>query len=98
MNSCYRYFNNGEVKLDTNAVLDTDAAKRLNQHIEHIEELEAEKKTTADLIKDEYAVAKGEGFDPKIMKTIIKLRKKSAEDIQEEEMLVELYRSALGMN
>jgi uncharacterized protein (UPF0335 family) len=84
--------------MDNSAVLDTDAAKKLNAHIERIEELEGEKKEISDLIKDEYLVAKGEGFDPKIMKVIIKLRKKSADDIQEEEQMVELYRSALGMH
>jgi uncharacterized protein (UPF0335 family) len=83
--------------MDNSAVLDTDAAKKLNAHIERIEELEGEKKEISDLIKDEYLVAKGEGFDPKIMKVIIKLRKKSADDIQEEEQMVDLYRSALGM-
>ena len=84
--------------MDNSAVLDTDAAKRLNAHIERIEELETEKKETSDLIKDEYTVAKGEGFDPKVMKLIIKLRKRSADELQEEEAMVELYRSALGMN
>lgn len=79
------------------AVLDTDSAKRLNAFIEKIEGLEDEKKQTADLIKDEYLVAKGAGFDPKVMKSIIKLRKKSADEIQEEEQMIDLYRSALGM-
>lgn len=78
-------------------IFDTDTSKRLMGHIERIESLEEEKKQTTDLIKDEYTVAKGEGFDPKIMKVIIKLRKRSADDIQEEEALVEAYRSALGM-
>lgn len=83
--------------MDTSAVLDTDAAKRLNTHIERIEELETEKKEVADLIKDEYTCAKGEGYDTKIMKLIIKLRKRSADDIEEEETILDLYRSALGM-
>lgn len=83
--------------MEDSAVIDTDSAKRLTAHIEHIEELEIEKKQTSDLIKDEYAVAKGQGFDPKIMRQIVKLRKRSADEIQEEEAMVELYRSALGM-
>ena len=83
--------------MENSAVIDTDSAQRLTAHIEHIEELELEKKQTSDLIKDEYTVAKGEGFDAKIMKQIVKLRKRSADEIQEEEALVELYRSALGM-
>lgn len=84
--------------MDNSSVLDSDAAKKLNTHIERIEELETEKKETSDLIKDEYLVAKGEGFDPKVMRLIVKLRKRSADDIQEEEAMVELYRSALGMS
>lgn len=82
--------------MDT-TMFDTTTAQRLNQHIERIEQLEIEKKEVSDLIKDEYVVSKGEGFDPKIMKVIVKLRKKSADDIQEEEALLEAYRSALGM-
>lgn len=84
--------------MDNSGVLDTDSAKRLNAFIEKIEGLEDEKKQFADLIKDEYLVAKGAGFDPKVMKAILKLRKKSADEIQEEEQMLDLYRSALGMS
>lgn len=83
--------------VDNIDILDTDAAKKLNSHIERLEGLETEKKEVSDLIKDEYLVAKGDGFDPKVMKLIIKLRKRSADDIQEEETMIELYRTALGM-
>jgi uncharacterized protein (UPF0335 family) len=83
-----------EIELADSEIVD---AKRLTAHIERIEEFEREKKETSDLIKDEYLVAKGEGYDPKIMKQIVKLRKRSADEIQEEEAMVELYRSALGM-
>jgi uncharacterized protein (UPF0335 family) len=86
-----------EIELDTSAVIDTDTAQKLTAHIERIEGYEIEKKQAADLIKDEYAIAKGTGFDPKIMKHIIKMRKRSADDIQEEEALIEMYRGALGM-
>lgn len=83
--------------MDNSGVLDSDSAKRLNAFIEKIEGLEEEKKQSADLIKDEYLVAKGAGFDPKVMRAILKLRKKSADEIQEEEQMLDLYRSALGM-
>lgn len=83
--------------MDNSAVIDTDTAKKLTAHIERIEGYEDEKKQVADLIKDEFAIAKGEGFETKIMKHIIKMRKRSADEIQEEEALIEMYRSALGM-
>ncbi len=79
------------------AVIDTDSAKRLVAHIERIESLEDEKKTVVDLVKDEFTVAKSAGFDVKVMKVILKLRKRSSDEIQEEENLVQVYRACLGM-
>jgi uncharacterized protein (UPF0335 family) len=73
------------------------AADRLRSFIERIERLEEEKKGIADDIKDIYAEAKGTGFDVKIIRQIIRLRKKAKEERQEEEELLELYKSALGM-
>jgi uncharacterized protein (UPF0335 family) len=77
--------------------MDPDTVKRLQMHIEKIENLEQEKKTIADLVKDEFIVAKGAGFDPKIMKEILKMRNMDDDEIQEKEALLELYRAALGM-
>jgi uncharacterized protein (UPF0335 family) len=73
------------------------AADRLRSFIERIERLEEEKKGIADDIKDIYAEAKGTGFDVKIIRQLIRLRKKAKEERQEEEELLELYKSALGM-
>lgn len=73
------------------------AADRLRSFIERIERLEEEKKGLADDIKEIYAEAKGTGFDTKIMRQIIRLRKMEQADRQEQEALLELYRQALGM-
>jgi uncharacterized protein (UPF0335 family) len=79
------------------AVIDTDSAKHLVAYIERIERLQEEKKTLAEDIKAEFAAAKGQGFEPKAMKVILKLRTRSADDIQEEENVIDMYRKALGM-
>lgn len=73
------------------------AADRLRSFIERIERLEEEKKGIQDDIKEIYAEAKGTGFEPKVIRKVISLRKKSKEDRQEEETLLELYKQALGM-
>ena len=71
--------------------------QQLRQLIEQIERLEEEKKATAGDIRDKFAEAKAMGFDPKIMKKIISLRKKSHTDRQEEEAVLATYMHALGM-
>ena len=68
---------------------------RLNSLIERIERLEEEKKGISSDIRDIYAEAKGVGFDVKIMKAIIKLRKMNQADRDEQEFLLETYRKAL---
>ena len=73
------------------------AAVQLRSFVDRIERLEEEKKGIADDIKDLYSEAKGQGFDVKVLRKIISLRKKSKEDRQEEEELLELYKAALGM-
>lgn len=73
------------------------AADRLRSFIERIERLEEERKGIADDIKDIYAEAKGTGFDTKILRQIIRLRKMEKNDRQEQEALLELYMAALGM-
>ncbi len=73
------------------------AGAQLRQFIERIERLEEEKKNLAGDIREVYAEAKAEGFEPKIMRQIVKLRAMDKEDLQEQEALLDTYRSALGM-
>ncbi|NYZ11806.1 DUF2312 domain-containing protein [Azospirillum sp. RWY-5-1] len=82
---------------DTTTDVGGIAADRLRSFIERIERLEEEKKGIQDDIKEIYAEAKGTGFEPKVIRKVISLRKKSKEDRQEEETLLELYKQALGM-
>lgn len=74
------------------------ADDRLRLLIERIERLEEEKKGIADDIRDVYLEGKAVGYDPKIMRRIIALRKMKPEDIAELDMLIETYKNALGMN
>lgn len=73
------------------------AVDRLRSLIERIERLEEEKAALGSDIRDIYAEAKSAGFDVKIMRTIIKLRKMNAADRDEQEFLLETYRKALDM-
>lgn len=73
------------------------AGQRLLSFLERVERLEEEKKALAEDIKEVYAEAKGVGFEPKIMKRIVKLRKMEPEKRAEEDDLMELYKSAIGM-
>ena len=73
------------------------AAGQLKSIIERIERLEDEKKEVAEQIKEVYAEAKANGFDAKTLRKVVSLRKKPTEERQEEEALLELYLSALGM-
>jgi len=75
----------------------TVAAGQLRAFIERIERLEEEKKTISDDIKDVYAELKGTGFEPKAVRTLVRLRKKDAAERQEEEAILDLYKVALGM-
>jgi len=76
----------------------TDAARdKLRLTVERIERLEEEKKAIADDIKDVYAEAKGNGFDVKTLRTVVRLRKVEAQERQEQEAMLDLYLSALGM-
>jgi uncharacterized protein (UPF0335 family) len=74
------------------------ASERLQSFIDRVERLEEEKKALMDDIKDVFAVAKATGFDVKIMRQVLKLRKLDKEDRQEQEHLLELYKRALGMD
>jgi uncharacterized protein (UPF0335 family) len=69
----------------------------LRAFIERIEKLEEEKRAIADDIKDVFAEAKGTGFDPKVMRKIVSLRRQDKHKRQEEEEILDLYLSALGM-
>ncbi len=75
----------------------TVAAGQLKAFIERVERLEEEKQTISDDIKDVFAEMKGVGFDTKAVRTIIKLRRKDAAERQEEEAILDMYLSALGM-
>ena len=76
----------------------TEASKeKLRQTIERIERLEEEKKEVAEQIKEVYGEAKANGFDGKTLRKIVALRKKPSEEREEEEALLDLYMSALGM-
>jgi uncharacterized protein (UPF0335 family) len=73
------------------------AAGQLRAIVERIERLEEEKKEVAEQIKEVYAEAKANGFDGKTLRKVVSLRKKPVEERQEEEALLDLYLSALGM-
>jgi len=73
------------------------SGKRLKSFIERVEKLEEEKAGLAEDLKEVYAEAKGTGFEPRIMRRIVKLRKMDVEKRREEDELMELYKSALGM-
>ncbi|MBT3371996.1 MAG: DUF2312 domain-containing protein [Rhodospirillaceae bacterium] len=73
------------------------AADRLRQFIERVERLEEEKAALASDVREVYAEAKSVGFDPKIMRQIVRLRKMNEADQQEMEALIDTYKHALGM-
>ncbi|MGB7409047.1 MAG: DUF2312 domain-containing protein [Pontixanthobacter sp.] len=70
---------------------------RLRLLIERIERLEEEKKGIADDIRDVYAEAKAVGYDPKIMRQVVRLRKMKPDDRSEMEMVLDTYKNALGL-
>ena len=77
---------------------DTSVARdQLRSIVERIERLEEEKKAIADDIKDVFAEAKGNGFDVKTLRTVVRMRKIEAAERQEQEAMLDLYMSALGM-
>ncbi len=73
------------------------AKDQLKAIIERIERLEEEKKTISDDIRDVFAEAKGNGFDVKALRTIVRLRKQDANERAEQETILETYMQALGM-
>ena len=73
------------------------AADELRQFIERYEHLEAEKKDIAEQQKEVMAEAKGRGYDTKVIRKVIALRKRDKDDIAEEEAILDMYKAALGM-
>ena len=76
---------------------DSVAQDQLRAFIERIERMEEEKKAIADDIKEIYAEAKGNGFDTKVLRQIVRIRKQDHAERMEQEALLELYMAALGM-
>ena len=72
-------------------------AEKLKQMINKIETIEQERLESADLLKDSFNEAKSMGFDVKIIKHVLKLRKKDKDALAEEDNLIDLYRGALGI-
>ena len=79
--------------MSTNAI----EAGHLTAFIERIERLEEDKKTVADEIKDVYTEAKGTGYDIKVLRKIVSIRKQDKDKRREEEEILDLYMQALGM-
>ena len=73
------------------------AADRLRSLVERIERLEEERKALSSDIKDIYAEAKSAGFDVKVLRQLIRIRKQEPADVEEQETLLDLYKMALGM-
>lgn len=73
------------------------AADQLRAFVERVERLEQEKKSLSDDIRDVYGEAKANGFDVKILRQVIQLRKQDADERHEQETILDLYLSALGM-
>ena len=73
-------------------------AEELRQFVERFERLEIEKKDIADQQKEVMAEAKSRGYDTRIMRKIVSLRKRDLEEVAEEEAVLSMYKTALGMN
>ncbi|MEM1133586.1 MAG: DUF2312 domain-containing protein [Pseudomonadota bacterium] len=73
------------------------AKDQLRLFLERVERLEEEKKGISDDIRDVYAEAKSQGYDPKIMRQIVRLRKMETHDRQEMEAVLETYKAAVGL-
>ena len=73
------------------------AADRLRSLVERIERLEEERKALGSDIRDIYAEAKSAGFDVKVLRQLIRIRRQEAADVEEQETLLDVYRRALGM-
>jgi len=77
--------------------LEQSTADELRQFIERFEQLEAEKKYVTEQQKELMAEAKGRGYDTKVMKKVVALRKRKPDDLAEEQAILDMYKQALGM-
>jgi uncharacterized protein (UPF0335 family) len=82
---------------DDNTEVGGIAGERLRSIVERVERLEEEKKALSSDIKDIFAEAKSAGFDVKVLRAVIRLRKQEPAEVEEQETLLDLYRRALGM-
>lgn len=73
-------------------------ADELRQFIERYEQLDAEKKDVSEQQKELMAEAKGRGYDTKVLRKVVALRKRKPDEIAEEDAVLEMYKAALGMN
>ena len=87
----------GAEKVEDHAQTGNIAADRLRSLIERIERLEEERKALGSDIKDIFAEAKSAGFDVKVIRQLIRIRKQEPADVEEQETLLAVYRRALGM-
>ena len=87
----------GRDHTEDNAQHGNIAADRLRSLVERIERLEEERKALGGDIKDIYAEAKSAGFDVKVLRALISLRRKEPAEVEEQETLLDVYRRALGM-
>ena len=78
-------------------MIQESAAHQLRQYIEQIERMDEEKKAISDDIRDKFAEAKSAGFDVKVMRQVLKLRKKSSDERDEEQAVLDTYLHALNM-
>ena len=86
-----------QAKKEKDADVGGIAADRLRSVIERVERLEEERKALGDDIKDIFQEAKSAGFEVKVIRAIIRIRKQEPADVEEQETLLDLYRRALGM-
>ena len=82
---------------EANGVYDNIDSNRLQSIVERIERLNQEKDDISSDIRDIFAEAKSAGFDPKILRAVIRLRKMNAADRDEQEALIDIYKRALGI-
>ena len=83
--------------MSDNPGINTVTADELRQFIERIEQMNAEISDITEARKEVFAEAKGRGYDTKVIRKLIAIRKRRADDIAEEEAIMDLYRAALGM-
>lgn len=83
---------------ETPGSVDQVTAERLRAFVERIERLEEEKKEVAEQIKEVFAELKADGFDSKAIRAIVRRRKQDPDAVAEEEAVLDLYLTALGMN